>query len=196
MFKASTRVLSGIPAIRNKFCARRARRYTWNPGGHIPACCCRYATGHSSPSGTIQRPAKLQGDPVPAADDVSVNIYNARPAFWASDAGLLASLSGSPPTKSLVWLSRDGTATQVAPEDAYWNLKLSRDASRMAVSRWEPASVSGRANLDIWVRTFARVDMTRLTFDPARDGLPVWSPDGTRLAFSSARATQAWRKSM
>ena len=57
----------------------------------------------------------------------------------------------------------------------------------MAVSRWEPASVSGRANLDIWVRTFARVDMTRLTFDPARDGLPVWSPDGTRLAFSSAR---------
>ena len=81
------------------------------------------------------------------ADDVSVNIYNARPAFWASDAGLLAHLSGSPPTKSLIWLSRDGKATQVAPEDAYWNLRLSPDASRMAVSKWEPASfVCGSGN--------------------------------------------------
>jgi Tol biopolymer transport system component len=32
-----------------------------------------------------------------------------------------------------------------------------------------------------------RETVTRLTFDPARDGAPVWSPDGTRVAFASER---------
>jgi Tol biopolymer transport system component len=30
-------------------------------------------------------------------------------------------------------------------------------------------------------------EQTRLTFDDAFDGLPVWSPDGRQLAFSSER---------
>ena len=34
---------------------------------------------------------------------------------------------------------------------------------------------------------FARETLTRLTFDPGFDRLPVWSPDGQRIAFSSQR---------
>ncbi len=45
----------------------------------------------------------------------------------------------------------------------------------------------GKAKRDIWVRDLARGVMTRLTFDPAADGLPVWSPDGKQIAFSSDR---------
>ncbi len=30
-------------------------------------------------------------------------------------------------------------------------------------------------------------DLKRLTFDPASDQTPAWSPDGTRIAFSSLR---------
>jgi eukaryotic-like serine/threonine-protein kinase len=29
--------------------------------------------------------------------------------------------------------------------------------------------------------------MKRMTFDPAIDAMPVWSPDGTRVVFSSSR---------
>jgi Tol biopolymer transport system component len=40
----------------------------------------------------------------------------------------------------------------------------------------------------VWVYEWARDTMTRLTFDPAEDGNPVWTPDGRRIAFGSARA--------
>jgi serine/threonine-protein kinase len=41
---------------------------------------------------------------------------------------------------------------------------------------------------DIWTWDFARPTLTRLTFDPAADGFPVWTPDGRRLLFASERA--------
>ena len=41
--------------------------------------------------------------------------------------------------------------------------------------------------MDIWVRELRRGVATRLTFDEAVDFSPVWSPDGTRIAFFSAR---------
>jgi len=40
---------------------------------------------------------------------------------------------------------------------------------------------------DIWTWDLARETLTRLTFDPAEDEFPVWSPDGQRIAFSSSR---------
>jgi len=33
-----------------------------------------------------------------------------------------------------------------------------------------------------------RFPVQRLTFDPAQEGFPRWSPDGTRIAFTSTRA--------
>ena len=42
-------------------------------------------------------------------------------------------------------------------------------------------------DLDIWTWSFTRETLTRLTFDPAEDEFPVWSPDGQRIAFSSSR---------
>ena len=37
---------------------------------------------------------------------------------------------------------------------------------------------------DIWVVDLKRGTSSRLTFDKARDRLPIWSPDGKRLTFS------------
>ena len=41
--------------------------------------------------------------------------------------------------------------------------------------------------LDIWVRQFARGVTSRLTFDPAIEAWPIWSPGGDRVAYSSNR---------
>jgi len=40
---------------------------------------------------------------------------------------------------------------------------------------------------DIWIWDFARQTLTRLTFDPAVDMQPVWTPDSRRILFASQR---------
>ena len=42
-----------------------------------------------------------------------------------------------------------------------------------------------QGNTDLWLLDGARV--SRLTFDPAAEAFPVWSPDGTRIVFRSPR---------
>lgn len=41
---------------------------------------------------------------------------------------------------------------------------------------------------DLWIHDLSRRVRTRLTFNPADDFSPIWSPDGTRLVFSSQRS--------
>jgi Tol biopolymer transport system component len=44
-----------------------------------------------------------------------------------------------------------------------------------------------QGNTDVWVIDLTRGGRTRFTFDSAEEGQPVWSPDGTRIAFRSNR---------
>lgn len=69
--------------------------------------------------------------------------------------------------------------------------------------RWEPPA--DKRNLDLWVISSKGGDALRLTFDPAADSSPTWSPDGKWVYFTSARErsgeteppyngkTQVWR---
>jgi Tol biopolymer transport system component len=136
---------------------------------------------------------RLEGEPAPLAEGVT--ILQARAAFWVSDAGLLVYRKGSAaPRTKMTWMSRDGKRLEeVGLEDTYGHVRLSPDGKRAAVARQD---ATDSRNRDVWLFDFGRAVMTRLTFDPKNDSLPVWSPDGRQIAFMSDRSGvfQVYRK--
>jgi serine/threonine-protein kinase len=83
---------------------------------------------------------------------------------------------------SLVWVDRQGR-TELAMEErgSYVWPRLSPDGKRIAVSR---RGETGK--VDVWILDLVRATRSRLTVE-AGNILPVWSPDGERVAFSSNR---------
>ena len=102
-----------------------------------------------------------------------------RTARWCTPSG------GSQAAQQLTWFDRAGRALATLGEAApYINLALSPDERRVAVA----LGTGSPDNLDIWIIDIARNVPSRLTVDPGTDGSPVWSPDGTRIAFAGQRS--------
>ena len=129
--------------------------------------------------------ARLQtrGTPVPVIPDVVMTVAGGVDAVVAGD-GTLAYVSGSVPgtQRTLVWVDRQGRETPTsAPPRGYVYPRLSPDGTRVAVYAQDQEQ-------DIWNWDLGRTTLTRVTFDPAQDTYPVWTPDGRRLIFTSDRA--------
>ena len=117
------------------------------------------------------------GEEVPVAEDVAATRV---PGFSISATGTLA----YPRTTNLeyqpTWFDRTGRQLgTVGSPGVYRNLALSIDGQRIAFERGSP--------LDLWQLDVRRGAVIRLTTNPAVDLLPVWSPDGARIAFRSVR---------
>jgi Tol biopolymer transport system component len=130
----------------------------------------------------VQR-GELTGDPVKIAESVGANGINSG-AFSVSSAGLIAYRTGSDSLRQFRWYDRAGKAlgdVGQAESTIVIYPELSLDRSRLAMQRLM------QGNTDVWLMDLLRGSVSRLTFDPAIDGAPVWSPDGSRLVFLSGR---------
>jgi serine/threonine-protein kinase len=131
---------------------------------------------------------EIAGTAVPIVDGVQVQSVIGNAAYGFSDDGMLVYLRGGDTsqiqanTRSLVWVDRDGREERLAAEPrGYLNPRLSPDSQRLAVT------IQGN-DQDVFILDLVRGTSSRLTFDPANDQRPVWTPDGQQVVFYSPRA--------
>jgi Tol biopolymer transport system component len=129
---------------------------------------------------------ELSGDPAPIAESVDSFPGAFYGLFAVSRSGALVYRTGAGAKMSLTWFDATGhpIGTVGDPGD-YANPAVSPDGTRIA------AAMGPVQSRNIWVVDVARGTSTRLTFDPARDDYPVWSPDGKNIVFASDRTGQS-----
>jgi Tol biopolymer transport system component len=140
-------------------------------------------------SALMRRPfnaATLQfsGDSVPVADSVGTDGTNIA-AVSVSDNGTLVyrDIAGLSEGRQLGLYDRTGKLIdRVGSPGRYIGLDLSPDGKRLAVHRHD-----GNGG-DIWIIELFRGAFSLFTHDTAQDNsMPIWSPDGTNIVFSSMR---------
>jgi serine/threonine protein kinase len=129
---------------------------------------------------------KLSGDPVPVAERVESARAPGIVAFSLAANGTLVYGVGGGDAAGLqmTWVDRQGKAIgTIAPVGNYRGLDLSTDGKRVAAHRHD-----GNGG-DIWLTDTERGVTSRFTFDASQENSsPLWSPDGSRIAFGSRRA--------
>lgn len=131
---------------------------------------------------------KFTGEAVPIADDVATYSGGELSAFAVSDGGTLAYRRSAQAEgiRSLVWFDRNGRASDPigAPIESVTGvlIRLSPNDKQVVFS-----TTSEGARDDIWTYDLERNVRLRLTNDPDIDHVPVWSPDGSKIAFDSHR---------
>lgn len=129
------------------------------------------------------RRLELGGAPVPVAQDVGMTWYFTG-VFSVSDAGVFVYRTASAPGSfQLTWIDRQGKSVGTSgPPGPDWRVVLSPDGRR-AVVKDAPYNVPG----DLWMLDLASGQRTRFTFGRNVYSPAVWSPDGTRIAYSAGR---------
>ncbi|PYQ67390.1 MAG: hypothetical protein DMF54_04360, partial [Acidobacteria bacterium] len=128
---------------------------------------------------------QLRGNPVRVAEGVLTGNPPGYAPFSVSGSNVLAYSTPSAKSRQLAWFDRSGRRVGTVGEAGdYSTPRLSPDGKRIAVALREES----KTNTDIWVSDSTRGAWSRLTFDPAAERAPLWSPDGSRIVFTSGTA--------
>jgi eukaryotic-like serine/threonine-protein kinase len=124
---------------------------------------------------------RLVGDPrtLPVAAGANTPYHS---AMLSASADLLATVAVPMPYGvRLGTVAADGTAVRSSGRQPQGWPRLSPDGRRIARQLVDPL----RGNPDIWVEDLHDGALVRVTTATGSDLLPVWSPDGRRLAYGS-----------
>ena len=130
------------------------------------------------------RQLEVSGEPIPLLTDVQFLSRILHSVYAVSGKVLLAESSSAVSLSRLVWYDRSGKEVgSVGNAGEYSNVQLSWDGRRLGVDKTDTTT----GNTDVWAIELAGRNEKRLTFDAAIDALPVWSPDGKKVVFTSNR---------
>ncbi len=131
---------------------------------------------------------EVTGGAVPVIEGVGQAFRGGATHLDVSSSGTLVYLAGAGSGFSFVWVDRDGREEALAaPPRDYIFPRISPDGTRVAVD-------IGDLGRDIWIWSFEGETLTRLTFEPAGDSFPVWTPDSRRVVYTSGvPANLYWR---
>ena len=127
---------------------------------------------------------ELTGAGVPVIEAVANAFGNGSAQFSIARSGAVAYLGGGSVSSDapVNWLDQTGKISVLRAMPSSWsNPSFSPDGRRLAID------ISDGTQSDIWIYDWERDTLSRLTFDAADDMRPVWTPDGTRIAYASRR---------
>jgi Tol biopolymer transport system component len=122
------------------------------------------------------------GNPIELAAGVMIESTGGVQLAVASRGGGVVYVQGEtvPTERDLVWVDRLGRRKPLTGHGTFlFGPRLSPDDGRVAYA------ITDASNTDLWVFDVARGTPSRLTQHQGEDYGPVWSPNGTQLAFAS-----------
>ena len=132
------------------------------------------------------------GDAFPVLERVTIgaSINGGALILAVSPAGTIAYVPGFDRQADIVLLDRNGKERVVMPAGSYFMPRLSPDGRLIALA------VASGTDSDVWIHDINRAATTKLT-SGGRNLWPIWSPDGTRVAYASSREGSTnvyWRR--
>ncbi len=125
---------------------------------------------------------KLSGDAMPVAENLQYYDIRISGTFSVSTAGTIIYQENNPDNERAVLFDIKGTvARPLFNRKVFTFARFSPDGKKIAFDSFDPAE----KNIDVWTYDIQRNVTTRLTFEPAVDFAPTWTPHGKQIAYSS-----------
>ena len=126
---------------------------------------------------------KLLSTPTLVLQGVQLEGTNGTVQFAVSRSGTIVFQEQTATSSGIVWVDRKGHQSLVDTTMAglLGDVALSPDGTRIAVSK-DQAGES-----QVWVKQLTTGTFTRLSFNVTNANRPVWTPDGSRVAFLASR---------